>query len=716
MSMPSVIDEGTRSAPQDVAADPPPRPAGTGGHLPRNRALDGLRGLAVLAVVVYHFEPELVPGGYLGVSIFFTLSGFLITNLLVSEWTATSSIDARRFWARRAKRLLPAAFAGIAVAIAITIVAGDGHQLRTLGGDVTSALAYVANWHFIAQGQEYGASFESPSLLLHFWSLAIEEQFYLVLGTAAWLIARRARRKRAWWILTGAIVALSVVSTVWFSWNDDIDRVYFGTDTRSFELAAGMALALAVGATLPSRLRRRHADADADPDGDGEPDSTGHSRLLVTVLGAVGLTALVVAMFTVDDRSILLVRGGLPLAAALTATVLLSILGRGPLARALSWPPLVGLGLISYGVYLYHWPLMGLIDTDRTGLEGFGLFAARAAATLTLALASYWLLEQPIRQGRWKLTPWRVAPALVVTISALLVGGFWANSLAASRDVVAEQPDLLEAVAPEAAAPVPGPLVPLERVLFLGDSLVHQGFPTIEQVLADSGIASMAIGGPGENFLTDDGAWLDDLRQGIEAFDPDVVVLEACCGSDLRRGNSDPVTDWPATEDAALWTQRAVAATDIAREAGALTLWILAPDAATNGFYGPIEDRVRYLRDFYRHVVECRPGSGFVDWGPMTPDGVFTRTLPDATGAEVEVRSADGLHFTPQGERILAEITRNDVQTAWAEIQRDVPIAATASADACADVGGVVTQPPPVVPPSVLSVPATVRATADVGG
>ena len=163
------------------------RPTGSG-RLAHIAALDGVRGLAVLAVVVYHLDADLLPGGFLGVSLFFTLSGFLITNLLVAEWRATGTIDLGSFWSRRFRRLLPASVAGIALVIVLS-PAWTANQLAGLPGDVAGALGYVANWRFITGGDRYGAGFEAPSPLLHYWSLAIEEQFYLVVGALTVVLA-----------------------------------------------------------------------------------------------------------------------------------------------------------------------------------------------------------------------------------------------------------------------------------------------------------------------------------------------------------------------------------------------------------------------------------------------------------------------------------------------------------------------------------------------
>ncbi len=227
------------------------RPASTGPEKTPHRvpALDGLRGLAVAAVVVYHLSPDLLPGGFLGVSVFFVLSGYLITSLLLGEGQTTGRIGLTRFWGRRFRRLLPAALVGLAVAVAVAAVAGDAHQLRTLPGDVTAAALYVANWRFIVQGAPYGAHYLQPSVVQHYWSLAIEEQFYVVVALVAAALARFARRRSTWLAVFGALALASMAATVALG-PADHTRIYFGTGTRAFELLAGALLAVVVNGRI----------------------------------------------------------------------------------------------------------------------------------------------------------------------------------------------------------------------------------------------------------------------------------------------------------------------------------------------------------------------------------------------------------------------------------------------------------------------------------
>src|SRR3954447_11157440 len=198
--------------------------------LPRVRALDGLRGLAVAGVLAYHCGFGWARGGFLGVSLFFTLSGFLITSLLLAERSEHGRIGLRGFWARRARRLLPAALLALAVIVAFGATVASGSQLRGLRGDVLAALAYVANWRFVLAGTSYGALWSAPSPVQHFWSLAIEEQLYLVLPVVVvGALALGRGRLRTVTMALGALLAGSIVAT--FVVHAQL-RAYYGTDVR----------------------------------------------------------------------------------------------------------------------------------------------------------------------------------------------------------------------------------------------------------------------------------------------------------------------------------------------------------------------------------------------------------------------------------------------------------------------------------------------------
>jgi peptidoglycan/LPS O-acetylase OafA/YrhL len=654
-------------------------------------ALDGLRGLAVAAVVVYHLEPDLLPGGFLGVSLFFTLSGFLIGNLLLAEWQADGRVDLGRFWSRRFRRLLPAALITLVLVVALAISSSEQSLLENLRGDILASLGYVANWRFVLNGDLYGAGFEQPSPVLHFWSLAIEEQFYIVVAIAAVLLARHSTRRRTWGIVFGGAALASMAATLVLFDPRDTNRVYFGSDTRALELLAGVLLAVVAGFAVPRWLAGRpwrHA------------------------VGGFTLTLLVAAFVLVETGHTWLYRGGFWLVALGSVALIVAAVDDGPLARGLSWRPLAALGLISYGVYLYHWPLFAWLSPERTGLDGVPLAAVRIGATLALAIASFVLVERPIRQGTFAI-PARpvIATATAVAVAAVAIAGAsWLGGQADSRAVAASSPSLqlntaitappvsappgvgaasdagemAAAVGPDTAAsataptePDAPPRPPLQRVLFLGDSLMHQSFPTIRDRLATVDVDARAIGGPGQHLMTDNGVWLGELEVALRDYEPDLVVLEACCGwgspwmTESYRA-PDGRTIKPDTPDSwQEWERLAAAATDLARADGRPVAWVLAPPAQTNGYYGPIEGRIGLVNSLYQRLVSCRPGTGVIDWRVMSgPDGGFAWELRDSEGSPVRIRSDDGLHFTSPGQAAVADLTRDAVLALWQRPQR----------------------------------------------
>lgn len=351
--------------------------------------LDGLRGLAVAAVVAYHLGMPGAAGGWLGVSAFFTLSGFLITALLLGEHEATGRIDLRAFWARRARRLLPAAAACLVLAAGVGALEGGP---ASLPADLRAAVAYVANWRFIAEGTGYAHAFGLPSPVQHLWSLAIEEQFYVVYPLVALVVLRAGgRRALGWTAATAAAASLAAQLVI-----TGTDRRYFGTDARAAELALGALAAVLVWS--------RRADRRA-------------SRAPMAVAGVAALVVLGGLWATASLRWGWWADGGFTAVGIVNAVVVVAA-ATTPLARPLGVAPLVWLGQRSYGVYLYHWPLLIALSPERTGLDGLALATARVAATLAMAEASYRFLEQPIRQRRRLVAS---GPALAAAVGGVVV-------------------------------------------------------------------------------------------------------------------------------------------------------------------------------------------------------------------------------------------------------------------------------------------------------
>jgi peptidoglycan/LPS O-acetylase OafA/YrhL len=615
--------------------------------LPHRPALDGLRGLAAAGVVGYHLGLSWLKGGYLGVSLFFTLSGYLITNLLLAERRATGANSLPGFWARRARRLLPAAFAGIALAVVATVAAGSADQLTQLKGDVLGAVLYAANWRFILGHSAYAAGYQAPSALLHYWSLAIEEQAYVLLPLLVVLLLRRRATTRPLGVVVAALMAGSVGAALVIH---DPNRAYFGTDTRSFELLAGAALALAIGFPGAGRSRRVPAAAAAAVAG-------------AAVVGTAALWA------TVPETSGWLTKGGLWGVSALSCGLLVGALADGRLSRLLSTRPLVAVGKRSYGVYVYHWPLFLLVSGDTVGVHGLALVVVRLAATGVVAAASYRWLEQPIRRGTWPARHRRRYFIVAPLVPIVLVGAAMAGATeSASRSVASPRHPVVMATP---AAPSVVGLPPPRRVVFMGDSLMQQVFPTLAARLRAQGTNAEVIGGGGESLMSGGGAWAGALQRAVNGFDPDIVVLESCCGPfkfdapwvgpDAKPVPADSFAFW------AEWRRLAVQATTVASSRGAVVLWVLGPPTQTNGWYGPIDGRIPVVNGIYRSVVACDPSAATVDWSVLGgPDRTYAAALPDASGQPVTIRVVDGFHFTPAGWDLQARVTLPAMAQAWA--------------------------------------------------
>jgi peptidoglycan/LPS O-acetylase OafA/YrhL len=348
--------------------------------------LDGLRAIAVLAVIAFHEQFSWAPGGLLGVALFFTLSGYLITDLLLSRWLATGQAQLGNFWARRARRLLPALFVMLAIVTAwVTLL--DRARLAGLRGPAGAAATYSSNWYLIVQGQSYFSRFAPPQPLDHLWSLAVEEQFYLiwpwVLLAGLYFIRRRRSAGAIRWLAlpTLALAAGSAV-LMWALYQPAVDptRVYEGTDTRACGLLIGAALAMVWSSRTAGRASRTT------------------SRIL-DVPAALGLGVIAVMIWRVGQYSTFLYHGGLVLLAIATAAVVAAAACPGSLVgAALSWRPLRWIGVRSYGIYLWHYPVI-VLTTPANGAEDLPRAAWQIAASIGLAALSWKFVEEPVRHG-----------------------------------------------------------------------------------------------------------------------------------------------------------------------------------------------------------------------------------------------------------------------------------------------------------------------------
>jgi len=515
---------------------PPRAPAapglGRGGYV---AGLDGIRALAAVAVLVYHLGLGYLPGGLLGVDVFFVLSGFLITALLLGEHERTGRIVLHSFWVRRLRRLLPALLLVLLTVAGYAAWAAPPSQRGSIRADALSTLGYVANWRFAFSHQSYFHGFDAPSPLLHTWSLGVEEQFYLlwplVVVLVLWLRRRRGggARALAWLAGTGALASAGVAA--WLTETGaDASRVYYGTDTRCQALLVGAAAAAALATR---RVKRGRGAVPARP---GRP----WRWTLVGLLGAAGVGT---CWALVSGQSPLLDRGGFLLVAVAAVAVVAAVSEHpgGIGARLLSIPPLRALGRMSYGVYLWHWPIVLICNHERTGLSGLSLAGVRVVATLVVAAASYRFVERPVREGGLRrLAPTHLGPLnhlavpmmSIVTVVAVVgsgtagasgAAGTGATASSASLDKLAAQVQSTAGGAPPAPSLVVPPApVATPRLLVVGDSVA----------------LTLGVG-------------LSEVQKqyGVN------VVNRGWVGCGVARGSqaTDGRTIWPAWSDCAVW-------------------------------------------------------------------------------------------------------------------------------------------------------------------
>ena len=488
-------------------------------------ALDGIRALAVAAVLAYHGGMSWAKGGFLGVDAFFVLSGYLITSLLLTEWQTNSGIGLIAFWSRRARRLLPALFLMLAGVAFYAVVFARPLELGTIRSDAIATIAYVANWRQIFSGQSYFQQFLLPSPLVHTWSLAIEEQYYIVWPLLLLSVLRLCRVSLGRLLVMTLMLAAAsaLLMALLFHPGADPSRAYYGTDTRAQSLLIGGALAMLL--TLVGPVRDDLA------------------RRLLQIGGFQCAAVIGFLWVTTSGDNIFLYRGGFLFLALAVGVIIAAVVqpNAGLLSRALSLPPLRALGLVSYGVYLWHWPVYMMMTPGRVGLGEYPLFAVRVLTTVAVAALSYYLIEMPVRRGafhRWRVR-WSFAPAGAIAMAVVLVlatrggvslGEAFLDQTVSVRPMPRTDPS---------ADPAP------KRVIVVGDSVARSVVvPGLEQLAPQQDLVVWDATTVGCGFTEADAVrdandprhplsskqaqrckgWHANWPAEVESFQPDVVV------------------------------------------------------------------------------------------------------------------------------------------------------------------------------------------------
>ena len=355
-------------------------------------SIDSLRALAVLAVIIYHVDVNYLPGGFLGVDLFFVLSGYLISSLIIKEYRKTGSLNLYNFYIRRARRLLPAVYFMITVGLVVMVLFNEV-LLRKSHLDAIFGYIYSSNWWYIFHKLDYFDSFGAQSPFKHLWSLAIEEQFYMIFPLLFLLVNRKKKskdgtyklNKNFLYVVLGLILVSLIAHILLFDINN-ISRIYFGTDTRAFSLLVGV-----VGAILYP-MERLYAKV------------TPQQNMLYSVVSLVSIATLITVMIYTSEYNTLLYRGGFLLVAILGLIVIISSGKQHTLmSRLLSFKPVVFIGKISYSLYLWHFPVLVLTTpVSEIGNPNIIFVILRVVLTFVLATASYMFVETPIRKLGFK--------------------------------------------------------------------------------------------------------------------------------------------------------------------------------------------------------------------------------------------------------------------------------------------------------------------------
>jgi peptidoglycan/LPS O-acetylase OafA/YrhL len=637
-------DEGEpKRRPPKVKADPDD----PGPKLPHLPALDGLRALALIAVLATASGLEQIKGGFLGISSVFTLSGFLLATLALAEWSQSSQLLLRRFWERRARRLLPPYLATLVLVVVLQTVVRVG-SVPTFRTDLFYSLGFATNWRLAFPAEGFARSFNELSAVRHLWPIAITAQIYLLFPLVFIGLMRVTGRK---WRASGAVfgaIALASFATAWKVAADPEARdiAYYGTHTRAGETLVGVVLAyLVLTPGFRAFLSR----------------STAMSVLRAG--GVVALAGLLVMWLLIPLDSPSLFHGVTLINALLTAWVVLAVTMPGPAASVLGAAGLEHLGRFSFAAYLLHWPIYLLLDEDRTGLDGPLLFAGRFVATIAAGFAFHWLVERTLRSegARPKVARNQLAMALGATAAVVLVAAVVlpvnppANISLTVDD--GNGPGDLDVVAPAGGSEA-------ARVLVIGDqaagSMIEgfnawNGENTDQQIAVDTHVTDdCPLGGPGERenmgerheSTTDCEAWRFRLPEMLEASDAEVIVVVMGL-ADLGQRKID--REWRHLGDPAYdrWMADQIdGLADVLADTGKPVLWATYPhqridptpddpDTAWSDFDDNDPRRIDVLNELIRTNTGHRKGFTVVDldaWLHDVPRGEFNPDLRAGAG------------------------------------------------------------------------------------
>jgi peptidoglycan/LPS O-acetylase OafA/YrhL len=637
----STLARGTGQRDGDTRA-PERRARGTGslGYIP---ALDGLRGAGLVFVFAFHVGYSWAAGALLALSVFFTLSGFLITRLILDEVGRTGRLNLPGFWSRRLRRLLPAAILGIlfVLLLSATVLPVDPDKLR---GDAFAALGYVANWRFILESRGYLEQFATPSPLLHYWSLSLEEQFYLLfpllVAGVLWITSSVRRFRVNLRIVLLVLIVFSLGTSFFARATDDFDLFYYGLPTRGGEILVGALLATSL---IAARVVRVPA------------------RWWTNAIGVVSLTGIAALMATTTFDSSWIRDGGLTVFAILSCGLIFSVLPTGPIGHFFALWPLRWLGKISYGFYIFHWPVILWLTPERTGLTNSMAILLQVAVTLAMAITSYFLIEQPIRRGDMITGAFAriaapIGAVVLIAVTFTVTGTF---TLEPELDLASAKSELEKTT--QRAVPDDSAADALPTVAFYGDSTglmaalgvadwsIEKGHLHVIPGVVDLGCTLIRQGTmryQGRvSFSQQDcesGVWSTSWPPNLAKMRPDIAVIMFGPGDVADRmfpGDSE----WRAPGDPLYdeyLKREMLAAADVTLSRGYPTVWLTNPisDAGRGTVppsYDPTSDpaRVKRFNEILREVAGERPELHLIDyakWMERRPGGSLDPTLrPD---------------------------------------------------------------------------------------